>query len=112
MNYDDPRIEKFKNMTLTEMFDSIFDSRKKEREEAIRKCAELEEENRKLRAVVEAAKPAAKALRFWLVESDLMCECEGETHICGYTERLNELKALEQALAALDGGGGSRRLSS
>lgn len=49
MNYDDPRIEKFKNMTLGEMFDSVFDSRKKEREEAIRRCAELEEENRKLR---------------------------------------------------------------
>jgi hypothetical protein len=54
VNYNDPRIEKMKDMSLSELFDSVFDRSKKGLEEAIRKCAELEEENRRLRAVAVA----------------------------------------------------------
>jgi hypothetical protein len=74
----------------------------------LRRVWELEKERDELRArvakleaVAKAAKPAAKALRFWL-ESDIMCECEGGIHNCGYTERVRELNELEQALAALE----------
>jgi hypothetical protein len=31
-----------------------------------------------------------------------MCECDGGIHTCGYTERVQELNELEQALAALE----------
>lgn len=66
-----------------------------------KECDELRTWVKKLEAVVEAAKPAAKALRFWL-ESDIMCECDGGIHTCGYTERVQELNELKQALAALE----------
>lgn len=83
MNYSDPRVEKLKNMTLSQLYDSVFDSRKKEREEAIRRCAELEEKCRKLQAVVDAARRYLAVKKSW-------------------DNRLRELIELKQALASLD----------
>lgn len=54
---------------------------------------------RKLEAVVEASKILAKWMQWWLDEN--LCECNG-IHICGRTQREQELNEFKKALAELE----------
>ena len=61
--------------------------------------AAIAEKDKEISRLREAAKLGANWMKWWLDNSE--CECEG-AHVCGHSERENELKAINEALKESD----------